>query len=683
MNKQPTISKLISGGEGIVDLNVSETLTAKKLSVTGSDFANIPNLYVSSHLAVYDGTTNSNVDLVPYIDANNQNIANLQRATTNITYSDGGYTNIPNLYIGNDLLLYDSSTGSNIDVVPTLDTIKTNTTNISYTNSKTNIPDLYVTNSLTLYDTTHAEDIDVVSTLNSLSRKTSNITVDGSGKMNIVELLVTNKLSVYDPVGGNKDIIYTLDSQQDQITTNSSDIKAINTKLNNTVSNSSLTTSLSGYALATDLQATNTTLTNNYPTHSVLDEELTHYATRSLLTTSLNDFVKTSSLTSILSDYPPNSVVEDALTNYVTNDSFTTTIGKYALQSSLNNTNSAFNTLKDDLGKVGIKFNNLSSLGTLVPIGGIPTPISSIPLSYINNIDDQTVNGIITFTQDPSFSALSIAEANISTNTNNIATNTSNIATNTNNITTNTINIATNTSSINNLNSQMTSTTGSINNLNSQMSTANNNISSNTTSINNLNSQMNTVNSNISTNTNNITSLQQQMLQPFTVPLSSSIYADNDQLIAMTSTQLFYAYDGWYCTNSALGKKINWYYPCGLTYGQIQAIYFNCYLLSKTATPAITIYTNLKSSGNAGSFYNARINLDCGSGYTGNIGKICFTGNVNGTYTPSVPNHTNYSLTLEGTSNGLSQGTPLASDTIYAIAFTTNSASSANQNSFI
>ena len=536
MNKQPTIAKLISGGEGIVDLNVSETLTTNNLNVTGSNFVNIPNLYVSSHLEVYDGTTNSNVDLVPYIDANNQNIANLQQATTNITYG-GIYTNIPNLYIGNDLLLFDSSTGSSIDVVPTLDTLKTNTTNISYMNSKTNIPDLYVNNSLTLYDTSHHEDIDVVSRLNSLSTKTSGITVDGSGKMSIVELLVTNKLSVYDPVGGNKDIIYTLDSQQDQITNNTNDIKSINTKLNNTVTNSSLTTTLSGYALTSDLQATNNSLNTNYPTNSALNTKLGDYALGSTLT---NNYPTNSALSTKLGDYALNTDLQSTnnniTNNLVTNTSLDNTLGSYATQSNLTKTNSAFNTLKDDLATVGIKFKNLSSLGTLVPIGGIPTPISSIPLSYINNIDDQTIYGKVTFNQDPSFPALTTAQTDI-TNLKNTttgiqyangytnmgyvyvnsdlilgATNIRGFITSTNNsISSNTSNIATNTSSINNLNSQMTSTTGSINSLNSQMSTANNNISSNTTMVNSLNSQMTTANNNISNNTTSITTLNAQM----------------------------------------------------------------------------------------------------------------------------------------------------------------------------
>ena len=99
----------------------------------------------------------------------------------------------------------------------------------------------------------------------------------------------SNKLTVYDPVGGNKDIIYTLDSQQDQITNNTNSINAINTKLNTTVvTNTVLSTTLLGYPPFNVLY--------NYPTKTALDQELTNYATKSLVSNSLNDYVKTTML---------------------------------------------------------------------------------------------------------------------------------------------------------------------------------------------------------------------------------------------------------------------------------------------------------------------------------------------------------------------------------------------------
>ena len=168
MNKNILGSKLISGGGGIDSLDIKSRLKTKDLVVTGN--ITIPaNSLTIPEVSNLQDSLNS---ITPLINAKTDTITNLQQATTNITYGNG-YTNIPNLYMGNDLLLYDHSSSSNIDVVPTL---------------------------------------------NSLSRNTSGITVDGSGKTNIVELSVSNKLTVYDPVGGYKDIIYTLDSQEEEIT---------------------------------------------------------------------------------------------------------------------------------------------------------------------------------------------------------------------------------------------------------------------------------------------------------------------------------------------------------------------------------------------------------------------------------------------------------------------------------
>ena len=136
MNKNILGSKLISGGGGVDSLDIKSRLKTKDLVVTGN--ISIPaNSLTIPEVSNLQDSLNS---ITPLITANNDTIANLQQATTNITYGNG-YTNIPNLYVGNDLLLYDYSSSSNIDVVPTL---------------------------------------------NSLSRKTSGITVDGSGKTNIL-----------------------------------------------------------------------------------------------------------------------------------------------------------------------------------------------------------------------------------------------------------------------------------------------------------------------------------------------------------------------------------------------------------------------------------------------------------------------------------------------------------------
>ena len=208
MNKNIIVSKVFTGGEGLNELTVKNSLSTNNLNVSGTLTIPQNSLSIGQIANLQDNLNN----ISQSSSSSNSDISDLKQATTNITYG-GGYTNIPNLYLSNNLLMYDNTSESNVDVL---------------------------------------------STFNSVSRKTSNITVDGSGKTSIVELSVSNKLSVYDQVGGYKDIIYTLDSQQDRITT----IKASLTTSYPTKTN--LETSLLEYALKTDLNSTNTTLINNY-----------------------------------------------------------------------------------------------------------------------------------------------------------------------------------------------------------------------------------------------------------------------------------------------------------------------------------------------------------------------------------------------------------------------------------
>ena len=104
MNKNIFGSKLISGGEGIDSLTIKN-----KLDVVGS--VSLPaNSIQIEDIADLQNTLNTTTQRI-----------------TDIQYGDG-YTNLPNLYISNNLLIYDSSKGSNLDVVPTIDDLSIKTT---------------------------------------------------------------------------------------------------------------------------------------------------------------------------------------------------------------------------------------------------------------------------------------------------------------------------------------------------------------------------------------------------------------------------------------------------------------------------------------------------------------------------------------------------------------------------
>ena len=104
MNKTNNISKVITGGNGINDLDIKNKLQTKDLVVSGTLTLPPNSLTIPEVSNVQDSLNN----ITPLINANND-------ATTNISYGNG-YTNIPNVYISNDLLLYDYSSSSNIDV---------------------------------------------------------------------------------------------------------------------------------------------------------------------------------------------------------------------------------------------------------------------------------------------------------------------------------------------------------------------------------------------------------------------------------------------------------------------------------------------------------------------------------------------------------------------------------------
>ena len=99
MNKNILVPKLISGGGGVDSLNIKSKLSTKDLVVSGALTLPANSLTISQVANLQDSLNN----ITSTTNSYSSNIINLQQATTNITYNEG-YTNIPFLYIRNNLL---------------------------------------------------------------------------------------------------------------------------------------------------------------------------------------------------------------------------------------------------------------------------------------------------------------------------------------------------------------------------------------------------------------------------------------------------------------------------------------------------------------------------------------------------------------------------------------------------
>lgn len=160
-------------------------------------------------------------------------------------------------------------------------------------------------------------------------------------------------------------------------------------------------------------------------------------------------------------------------------------------------------------------------------------------------------------------------------------------------------------------------------------------------------------------------------------------YADGDAPIIMPPAIEALNYDGWYYKNVVKGKKINWYIPfgtnCRIT--DLKMVQASLKLINKTSAPFFTIYTKPTGSGDAASWYHARrtyivsaVTLVNGQNYN----LWAEVGAVNPV--PVVPGHTNVKLVVDSFS---SRGSMSQTDQILAIAFGTNSSSSAGNVEFV
>jgi hypothetical protein len=160
------------------------------------------------------------------------------------------------------------------------------------------------------------------------------------------------------------------------------------------------------------------------------------------------------------------------------------------------------------------------------------------------------------------------------------------------------------------------------------------------------------------------------------VPFSAQIYADGEQPSPLPDALAATAPPGWYYRNSAAGKKCNWYVPCeDLTVADIKNFYACCQIINPLSMPSVAFYTVTKSTGNAASWYGARINYDIATQPAG--GKMCL-------YTDFAPKTPGFVPTAWQFSSYFSKGTWTSTDKIQLISIGTNSAvTAAGQAEFV
>ena len=93
MNKNIIVSKVFTGGEGLNELTVKNSLSTNNLNVSGTLTIPQNSLSIGQIANLQDNLNN----ISQSSSSSNSDISNLKQATTNITYGDG-YTNIPYIW---------------------------------------------------------------------------------------------------------------------------------------------------------------------------------------------------------------------------------------------------------------------------------------------------------------------------------------------------------------------------------------------------------------------------------------------------------------------------------------------------------------------------------------------------------------------------------------------------------
>ena len=142
---------------------------------------------------------------------------------------------------------------------------------------------------------------------------------------------------------------------------------------------------------------------------------------------------------------------------------------------------------------------------------------------------------------------------------------------------------------------------------------------------------------------------------------------------------------GWYFTNDAVGKKINWYFVGSqnvayqITKGSLKSGWARVQILKETSDIFMNVYTTPQYDGNDVFWYRSEYTYS-GSDFTGLLGQevLLYWGE-----TPTVhPTLTRVPLTYDNDTSTVSSAA-LDSDAIFSMALSTNSAANVGENEFL
>ena len=203
----------------------------------------------------------------------------------------------------------------------------------------------------------------------------------------------------------------------------------------------------------------------------------------------------------------------------------------------------------------------------------------------------------------------------------------------------------------------------------------------------NLQNAVTSINSNLNAEitraTNSEKIIQSNIRKSIKLIPTPTVYADGEPPIPQPPCVLSNGYDGWYFKNT-YGKKQNLYIPvpANTTVKDIKGMYANAKVLNNASNLFMVLYTKMKQSGNAGSWYGAKQAYDVGS-TPPSIGNTLF-GAMNNSSFDVVNNGltTPYQLLLSSVAS-LTLGTVLPDDEVQYITIHTSSVAAVGTVEFI
>ena len=278
----------------LATLSTNQTISGVK---TFSGTQVFSSIQLNSDLIVNSGgttITNSQLQLIPNISTNTSDINALKTKTTNISYNPTGTitTFTGSLTFPNNSISRAAVNGGAVDIIT-------------------------------------AQTISAQKTMSALFTCTNNFRLDGSLLVgtagNVILINATLQKIAY-----LENVSYDINSKFNNYVLTT----ALTTTLNNYVLTTALNTSLANYVLTTAL---NTTLAN-YVLTTALNTKLNDYVLTTALNTKLNDYVLTTALNTKLNDYVLTTALNTALNPINTDISTLNTKTQYISSTSLNTT---------------------------------------------------------------------------------------------------------------------------------------------------------------------------------------------------------------------------------------------------------------------------------------------------------------------------------------------------------